>query len=205
MKKTYPHTDKSFRFVINIVYAIYNCVLGIISHSWWFITIGAYYIILSTMRFLVLNSSVKNKENEFFIMKFSGCMLFVLSWVLSGIVYMTIKYDVGVKYHEIAMITIAVYAFTKLTLAIIGYIKSRGNNSPLVRTIWSISFTDAVVSIYSLQRSMLVSFEGMTDREIYIFNTLSGVGMCMIVVITGLNLILGKDFKDGKVKISKDE
>lgn len=184
-------TKELLSFIINLLFAIYNCVLGIASYSWWFIAVGAYYIILSIMRISVISFSAKDRKNECFIMKFSGVMIFMLSVVLCGIVYMTINQFGAVKYHEIAMITIATYAFTKLTLAIVGVVNSRKNYRPRTATIRSISFADAVVSIYSLQRSMLVSFEGMADADIIIFNTLSGIGMCAIVICIGLNLIIG--------------
>lgn len=185
------------RFIINLIFAVYNFVLGIASYSWWFVAISAYYIILSIMRIAVISFSAKNRKNEQFIMKFTGIMIFILSIVLCGIVYMTIEQFGAVKYHEIAMITIALYAFTKLTLAIYGLIRSSKTNIPNIKTLRSIAFTDSVVSIYSLQRSMLVSFEGMTDKNIILFNTLSGIGMCIIVICIGLNLIVKRRTKNG--------
>lgn len=188
------------KFIFNLIFALYNFVLGIASHSWWFIASGSYYIVLSTMRMSVILFSKKDRKNENFIMRFSGVMIFVLSIVLSGIVYMTVEQDVAVKYHEIAMITIALYAFTKITLAIINFVKSRKNHRPYIKTLRSIAFADSVVSIYSLQRSMLVSFGEMKAADIVLMNTLSGVGMCIIVIFIGLNLILGKENKNGKIK-----
>lgn len=185
------------KFITNLVFALYNFALGIASYSWWFIAVSAYYIILSIMRISIIAFSAKDRRNERFISNFSGVMIFVLSIVLCGIVYMTINQFGAVKYHEIAMITIALYAFTKLTLAIYEFVKSRKNHGLYIKTLRSIAFTDAVVSIYSLQRSMLVSFEGMSDANIILFNTLSGIGMCAIVICIGLNLIFGKEEKNG--------
>lgn len=186
-------TKELLRFVLNLVFALYNCVLGLASLSWWFLTVGAYYIILSIMRIGVLAFSARDRKNEAFVMKFSGVMLFLLSIVLCGIVYLTIEQFGAVKYHEIAMITLAVYAFTKITLAVRGFVISRKSRRPCVKTLRSIAFADGVVSIYSLQRSMLVSFEGMSPAGIMLFNTLSGIGMCVIVIGIGLYLIFGKD------------
>ncbi len=185
------------KFIINLVFAIYNCVLGIASYSWWFISVGAYYIILSSMRITIIAFSSKDRKNERFIMRFSGIMIFLLSVVLCGIVYMTINQFGAIKYHEIAMITIALYAFIKLTLAIYEFAKLKKNHKPYIKTLRSISFMDSIVSIYSLQRSMLVSFEGMSTENIIIFNTISGVGMCLITICIGLNLIFRKDEKNG--------
>lgn len=186
-------TRELLRFILNLIFALYNCVLGLASYSWWFIAVGAYYVILSTMRIAVIAFSARDRKNEAFIMRFSGVMIFLLSIVLCGIVYLTIEQFGAVKYHEITMMTIALYAFTKITLAICGFVRSRKRQSPSVKTLRSIAVTDSVVSIYSLQRSMLVSFQGMSPENIVLFNTLSGIGMCFIAICIGINLLFGKE------------
>ena len=56
-------------------------------------------------------------------------------------------------------------------------------------TLRNISFADAFVSIFALQRSMLVSFEGLTEEEIVIMNASLGSAVCVIVMLLGLNLL----------------
>lgn len=192
-----------FRFSLNLLFAIYHCILGITSHSMWFLTVGAYYIILSIMRISVIGFSLKDRQNESFIMQFTGVMIFFLSLILCFIVYMTVGQAGATKHHEIVMITIALYAFTKITRAIIGFVKLRNSKRPYKKTLQSITFTDSVVSIYSLQRSMLVTFPGMMLPDIILLNTLSGIGMCIVVICIGLHLILGGN-KNGKIKNHKE-
>ena len=191
------------RFFLNFIFAIYNCILGITSNSMWFLTVGAYYIILSVMRISVIGFSSKDRKNEYFIMKFTGVMIFILALILFLIVYMTVGQECATNPHEIVMITIALYAFTKITFAIIGFIKSRKSKRPYKKTLRSITFTDSVVSIYSLQRSMLVSFPGMSLPDMMLMNTLSGIGMCIVVICIGLNLIKGEK-KNVKIKNCKE-
>ena len=45
-----PYTSLAF----NAIYALGNCIIGFLTHSWWFITVGAYYTVLATTRFSVL-------------------------------------------------------------------------------------------------------------------------------------------------------
>ncbi len=59
--------------------------------------------------------------------------------VLSGSVYLSLSQNIAVKYHEIMMITIATYPFCKIILAILGAIKVRKRNSPLLTTLHNIS------------------------------------------------------------------
>ena len=90
------------------------------------------------------------------------------------------------------MIAIAVYAFSKMTIATVNFVKSRQSTSAKLITLRNISFADAFVSIFSLQRLMLVSFEGMTETEIQIMNLATGSAVCIIVFLLGLNLMRNK-------------
>ena len=187
-------------FIVNITYGIGNAVVGFMTFSWWFITLSAYYIILSIMRFALVmsekRSKAKNIENEVFAKRFSGVMLICLSVALIGTVILTIRQDIGTKFHEIIMITIATYTFTKLVFAIINLCKSKKLNLPIVKALRNISLADAAVSMFSLQRSMLTSFAGMETADIRLFNTLTGTAVFLVVLILGINL-LRKGTKNG--------
>lgn len=189
----------------NLAYGIYNGIIGFSSYSWWLITLCAYYIILAVTRFGVLIFNQKNKNeasSNRFIMRFTGCLLIFLSIILAGTAYLSFESERGVKYNEILMITIATYSFTKITLAIINLIKMRKNDSSIIKTLRYISFADALVSIFSLQRSILISFGGMPENEIQIFNICTGTAVYVGVFILGIILIGGKH-KNGKIKNSK--
>ena len=172
----------------NIAFAIYHLVLGLVTSSWWLLTLGSYYLVLSIVRFMVLRS----KSKERFITKFTGWMLIILSIPLAGTVILSVIRDRGHELHMIVMIAMAAYAFTKITLATIKLIKSRRSTLATLITLRNISFADAFVSIFALQRSMLVSFEGMTEAEIVIMNAALGSAVCVIVVLLGINLLRSK-------------
>ena len=171
---------------INIVFSAYNIVISCITRSWWMLTIGTYYAVLSVIRYTVLRCK---KENTAFIKRFTGILLMVLSLTLAGTVVLASVQDRGTVYHEIVMISIAVYAFTKITLSSVNLAKSRRCSSAKVKTLRNISFADAFVSIFSLQRSMLVSFGEMAKGTIKIMNIATGTAVCIIVALLGLNLI----------------
>ena len=172
----------------NIAFAIYHLVLGLVTGSWWMLTLGSYYLVLSIVRFVVLRS----KDKERFITKLTGWMLIILSIPLVGTVILSVIRDRGHELHMIVMIAMAAYAFTKITLATIKLIKSRRSTPVTLITLRNISFADAVVSIFALQRSMLVSFKGMSEAEIVIMNAALGSAVCVIVVLLGINLLRSK-------------
>lgn len=182
--------DRTLKFalaslVFNMAFATYYLVMGLATSSWWLLTLGSYYIVLSIVRFVVLRS----KSGEHFIAKFTGWMLILLTIPLVGTVILSVVRDRGHELHMIVMIAMAAYAFTKITLATIKFIKVRRSTSATLITLRNISFADAFVSIFALQRSMLVSFEGMTETEIVIMNATLGSAVCVIVFLLGLNLV----------------
>ena len=190
--------------IINFAYAIGNCIIGFITHSWWFITVGAYYSVLATTRFSVLKIQRRakgNSDTELFAKRITGILLIVLSVCLIGINTLSALEERGIKHHEIVMIAIATYTFTKITFAIIGLAKSKREALPITTTLRNISFADAVVSIYTLQRSMLISFPGMAPIEILVFNILTGTATWIVLLFLGINLIGGKYIDMAKSKI----
>lgn len=172
-------------FVFNLLFSAYHIIFGFATHSWWLLTVGVYYLILSSIRIAVLQS----KNKGYFAIRFTGIMLVFLSLPLVGTVVLSFVKDRGTTYHLIVMLAIAVYAFTKITLATINWIKARKSSSVKLITLRNISFADAFVSIFALQRSMLVSFEGMSENEIRIMNLATGTAVCIIVFLLGLNLV----------------
>lgn len=197
-------------WIINVLYGICHAFWGIITNSLWLITIAAYYFIIGTMRFSVIIYEKTNKSKSFndelFVKSFSGCMFMVLSVVLIATTCLSVLESTGFKYHEYVMIAIAAYTFTKVVWAVIQRYKSRKCYSPVLITIKNISFADALASVFSLQRSMLVSFEGMANSDIRLFNVLTGTVVCLSVVILGINLIQKdreKMAKSNIIKVSK--
>jgi divalent metal cation (Fe/Co/Zn/Cd) transporter len=187
-KKIYLNKIQKIAFIslfFNMAYSGYHILFGVITRSWWLFTIGIYFAILSIIRFTVLKSKGKGR----FIIQFTGSMLMVLSLPLVGTVVLAFLKDRGSVFHEIVMITIALYAFTKITIATINLIKSRCSQSAKHIALRYISFADAFVSMFSLQRSMLVSFGAMTETSIRIMNAATGGAVCCIVFLLGLQLM----------------
>ncbi len=180
-------------FVFNLLYALYHCVLGVLNLSLWFIAMCAFYGILATMRFSAVlcernQHRSPSDDTEIFVMKLSGILLVTLGVVLAAVNYISLSQNIAVKYGEITMITIAAYTFTKITMAIVRAVKQRRDPSPLLRTIRNIGYADVSASILTLQRSMLVSFEGMDDRQARLMNSLTGAAVCLFVLMLGLSM-----------------
>lgn len=189
-------------FCINALYGIYTGALGLVSRSWWFIALAAYYIVLAVMRFSVLLSlRSADPATERFVMRFSGGMCLFLSVTLAGITYLSLLDERGTQHHEIVMITMALYAFSKITMAVIRMAQKGRNNRPALNCMCSLTLADAAVSIFALQRSMLVTFNGMSPGNIQLMNALTGTAVYLLTAVLGINLIGGKRITMAKSKM----
>lgn len=189
---------------LNLSYALYHCVLGVINLSLWFIVMCAFYGILATMRFSAVlcgrkNSLVSSVDTEYFVMKLSGILLAVLSLVLAIVIYISLSQNIATKYDKIIMITIATYSFFKSTMAVIRAVKQHKNPSPLLSVIRSISYAEVAASILTLQRSMLVSFGSMGKEQMQIMNAMTGAVACLFVLILGISMIIKGTRKDNEL------
>lgn len=197
-----PYTS----LALNIAYALGNCTIGFLEHSWWFITLGAYYTVLAVTRFSVLQ--VKRKAGgdyatELFARRITGILLVALSVCIVGVNILSGVKDRGTSFHKIVMIAIAAYTFTKITVSIIGMVQAKRSPSPVLKTLRNITLADACVSIYTMQRSMLVSFPGMEAKDILILNIFTGTAVWLVTLLLGINLIGGKHIDMAKSKIVK--
>lgn len=182
-------------FILNLSYALYHCVLGILNLSLWFIAMCAFYGILATMRFSAVLCGYRNHyelfvDVEYFVMKLSGVLLVLLSFVLAAVIYISLSQNIAAKYGEIIMITIAAYTFGKITVAVVKAVKQHKNPSPLLSVIRTISCAEAAASILTLQRSMLVSFGSMETGQIRAMNAITGAVVCLFVLTLGISMII---------------
>ena len=197
-----PYTSLAF----NVAYALGNCIIGFLAHSWWFITVGAYYTVLAITRFSVLQvkrEASGNYDIELFARRITGILMVVLSFCIVGVNIMSAVKDRGTAFDVIVMITIATYTFTKITISIIGMVKAKRSASPVLKTLRNISLADACVSVYTMQRSMLVSFPGMEAADILLLNIFTGTAVWIVVLLLGINLIGGKYTDMAKSKMVK--
>ncbi|HJH61706.1 MAG TPA: hypothetical protein IAC84_00295 [Firmicutes bacterium] len=182
-------------FALNLLYALYHCVVGIVNLSLWLIAMCAFYGILATMRFSAVlcgrkNNELPSEDTEKIVMKLSGILLAVLSFVLAAVSYISLSQNIATQHEEIMMITIATYTFYKVTMASIRAIKQRKNPSLLLKTIRAISYAEVAASILTLQRSMLVSFGSMDSERIHFMNGMTGAVVCLFVLTLGISMMI---------------
>ncbi|MBR7137074.1 MAG: hypothetical protein IKC99_03355 [Clostridia bacterium] len=183
---------------INALYALLQLYSGVFYHSVWFYSLASYYFVLALMRFFVLRDTIRtdspglHKQMEWRRYRFCGVLLLWMHVILSAIVFYIVRQNRGFAYNEIITITMAAYTFTTLTVAIIGIVRYRRYESPLLSAAKALSFTAALVSLLSLETAMLTAFqtEENTPRFRQIMTGATGGVVCVMVLAMAVYMIV---------------
>ncbi len=151
----------------NALYGIFQLWLGFYHHTFWFYSLGAYYICLGVMRFFLVRHTRKYAPGERMqteLKKYRACgwVFLVMNLALSLIVFFMVYWNRTFEHHMITAIAMAAYTFTAFTVAIVNVIKYKKYNSPVFSASKAISLAAALVSMLTLESTMLTTFSDET-------------------------------------------
>ncbi len=154
-------------FFWNIAYALFQLWLGFYHGTFWFYSFGVYYICLALMRFFLLSHTRKYAPGERMrseLLKYRACgwVFLIMNLALSLIVFFMVYWNRTFEHHMITAITMAAYTFTSFTVAIVNVVKYRKYYSPVFSASKAISLASALVSMLTLESTMLTTFRDDT-------------------------------------------
>ena len=210
-------TDRVFRtnislsvsFVISMLYASINVWSWHILRSYWFMVLAVYYVIMATMRYLLvryvriqrIGASILGEWKR---SRVCACILLLINLSLSGAVLMILYQSKGYDYPGIMIYVMALYTFYAAIHAIVDIVKYRKLGSPVMSTAKIVSLSGALVSMLNLETAMFAQFGGdMSPENQRIFIILTGAGVSITVVTLSVILIVNANkeirrIKDGK-------
>lgn len=198
---------------LNLIYAVFNGVVGIVNRSAWCGSLSAYYILLCIMRFLSVSYAKKVYDGKFpwkreragqnssheaenslearawKVYRNCGIMLSVSSIALGGAVIMLVSGVGGKSYPGLMIYAVATYTFYKLIMAVRNMILAGKAKSLLLVTLRNINYADALVSLLSLQTAMFAAFGQESGEMIPVTNALTGTGVCLMIFILGVYMV----------------
>lgn len=179
---------------INILYCLFNLIVGIYYKSFWFITFAAYYFLLGLIKSLLLYN-VKDfgtyKTKEYKKMKKTGVVLFLLNIVLTGIIILILKTNQNITYAGYVIYIVALYDFYLIINAFINVFKFRKNDSPVLLASKCINLTVAMITMLSLEVAMIAEFGGNGDENFRkMMVAYSGGVICLINSFMAVYLIV---------------
>ena len=150
-------------FAWNALYGIFQLWLGFYHNTFWFYSLGAYYICLAIMRFFLVRHTSKYAPGEKMqteLVKYRACgiVFLLMNLALALIIFFMVYWNRTFEHHMITAIAMAAYTFTALTTAIVNVIKYRKYASPVYSASKAISLAAALVSMLTLEATMLTTF-----------------------------------------------
>ena len=198
-------------FAWNSLYGVFQLWLGFYHHTFWFCSLGAYYICLAVMRFFLLRHTRKFAPGEKMhteLVKYRACgiVFLLMNLALALIIFFMVYWNRTFRHHMITAIAMAAYTFTALTTAIINVMKYRKYNSPVFSASKAISLAAALVSMLTLESTMLTTFGDGTMTAIerkWMLGATGGVVSLLIVATAIYMIVVGtKKLKELKTEVN---
>ena len=194
----------------NLLYAIYNGALGILSLSSWFAAMCAFYSILAVMRFVAVLCGWRShlhpgRDAQRQMGRLLGLLLAALSVVLARMNALSLAQGRVERHGEIVMISIAAYTFYKIGVSVVQAVRQRKDPSLLLAGLRRVRYAEVAASLLTLQRSMLATFDGMAAADIHRMNIATGAMVCLFVGGLGVTLLHKGGKADGKIQTGPDE
>lgn len=185
----------SFSFIINIAFFVYNLILGIIYNSIWNWSISIYFALLIMLRSIIIfkeknfsKCNIVNLKQKRLLLFKIVCWCFILMDVslivpISLMVLSKRIVDIGM----IPAIAIATYTTYKVTLAIINYLKKKSKINPSIRALRLITLKDALVSVLTLQNTLIMVFGD--GRSMMTLTSITSAGMLVLMITITIIII----------------
>lgn len=149
--------------VLNISYSVFQLCLGLYHNSFWFYSMAVYYILLSLVRFYLVNYTKQYKPGDKVLLEykkynFCGWIMLLMNTAVTVIIFFIIHFDRTFYHHQITTIALAAYTFLTFSLSIYNFVKYRKYNSPVYSAAKTINLICACVSMMTLTTTMLTTF-----------------------------------------------
>ncbi len=189
------NTSLCCSLIWNTAYSVFQFGLGIYHSSFWFFSLGAYYLTLAVMRFFLVIHTRKHKGGkiilkELFKFRICGIIFLFMNIFLSSIIFFMIYWNRTFNHSEITTIAMAAYTFTTLTFSIIGVIRYRKMESPVYTATKAISLASACVSLLTLESTMLSTFGGESASVLFKKIMLGSTGGVISLFIVGMAIYM---------------
>jgi len=196
---------------INIAYAVYNGVYGIIFLSVWYGSLSLYYIALSLLRGGMVIRTVRlknmgegdNEQKRLRAYRLTGIFLILLPLALSAAIIQMALEGKAFRHAGVLIFVAAAYTFTKITMSVINLVKTRKTGDYILFAMRNIGLADSLVSVLALQTAMFAAFSNGGDYGWA--NGATGGAVCALTIILGLYMFINSSVKLKRAKENKVE
>ncbi|MBQ3864655.1 MAG: hypothetical protein II781_02325 [Clostridia bacterium] len=183
-----------FSLAVTVIYAIYKVFLGAYHASLWYGSICAYYlalillrgsIVFSGKRMYVRNSPDEIRNRVYFTVSF---LLMLLNISLVVPISLLAKQLNPVRLTIVPAIAMAAYTTYKMVMASLHLKKQKESSDNLVHLLRTIHFMDALVSILTLQNTLIMVQSGGKDMKLLPLTAATGAAVWTVILVLILSV-----------------
>lgn len=164
----------------NLVFMILNAVLGFVYNSIWNGFISVYYMLLFSIRSIIILHLKKGYKTDKSVYLFTHILLLIMNLSLIVPIITMINGQRSYSYGLIPSIAMATYTTYRITLAVMNTLRSRKISNIFIQELRFINFTVAIVSLLSLQNTLIMALDGM-NKAMRILTTYTSIFIWLII------------------------
>ena len=184
-------------FLLTVAFALYNGFLGIWYSSVWNSGICVYYLFLSLIRGMILLTEKRNLKSE--KIQIEACrkktfwqtsfLLLIMHAALTIPISLMVYNKRPVSMGLIPAIAMATYTTYKITMASVNIKRMKKSDNILVRELRTINFIDALVSVLTLQNTLIVVNTDDDSHSMFILSAISSAAILLMIVAVSISSI----------------
>ncbi len=180
----------------NGLYGTLQLGLGFYHRTFWFSSLGIYYMCLAVMRFFLVRHTGKYAPGERMrseLLQYCACgwALLLMNAAVSVILFFMVYWSRSFQHSMITAIAMAAYTFAALAVAIVNVIQYKKYRSPVFSATQAISLAAALVSLLILESTMLTTFGDGTVTASgmkWMLGTSGGI-VSLVMIATAISMI----------------
>ena len=174
--------------ITGAAYAAYNLFLGLAYSSAWNTGIAAYYLSLFCIRFFILSAEIKYDEPQKEkarkrLFRVQSALLFATDISLIAPITLMALQKKEVNFSSVHAITIAAYTTYKIVMSAINFSKAKKNGNLSVKMLRNVNLVDALVSVLSLQYTLVMTFGGGIEGDMLFLCAFSSLAVWGFLII----------------------
>ncbi len=189
----------SLSCIICLLFALYNGLIGLLYPTPWNISIGVYYLLLCLLRAFALNREYRILKKKASInsrkrtVTFISCVMLLMNLALIPPIILLVLNQRDADIGLIPGIVFALYTTIKVTNSAVNLKRKTKSDNIMVKTLRNINFIDALVSVLTLQNTLIAVNGHTSNSNMTYFTVYSSFGiLAFILIITLLEFRLIK-------------
>lgn len=176
-------------FFITTAFALYNGFLGIYYRSVWNGCICVYYILLAVTRGIIPITEKKNlsraekadayRKRTF---KVTSVVILLMNLALAVPISLMVLNSRPVNMGLIPAIAMAAYTTYKVVIASVNIKRMKRSSNILVRELRTINFIDALVSVLTLQNTLIIVNRTEETGDMFVLTAVSSAAIYLVIL-----------------------